>query len=96
MSDDNTQASIAELKEAVSNLKEFTKRAETTLEALRKENKDGRHELRNEFQVKFITIENTIDSLRKDHDRKINILEKVAFMGIGGFALFELILKVLK
>ena len=118
MSDDNTQASIAELKEAVSNLKEFTKRAETTLEALRKENKDGRHELRNEFQAKFSSIENTIDVLRKeqsdiqiklkdrtcaDHGNlltelksKTNFLEKVTFMGLGGLAFFEIILRLIK
>lgn len=64
MSDDNTQASIAELKEAVSNLKDFTRRAETTLEGIRKDVTDRSHALRNEFQVKFTTIENNIDDLK--------------------------------
>jgi molecular chaperone GrpE (heat shock protein) len=66
MDNNDIAASIAQLEEAVENIKEFTRRADATLEAIRKDVQDRSHALRNEFQSKFIVVENNVDIIRKD------------------------------
>ena len=118
MDNDNIAASIAQLKEAVENIKKFTDQAQVTLEAIRKDVTDRSHAVRNEFNGKFIVIDNKIDILSqelvsvklklekrtcenhesglKELNVKVNFLEKVTWMGLGGLTLVELILKVIK
>jgi len=118
MDNNDIAASIAQLKEAVDNIKKFTDQAQITLESIRKDVTDRSHAVRNEFNAKFSVLENKFDIMNNDvvdlrmkaSDRtcinhadelkemrgKVNFLERVIWMGLGGVTLVEFVLKVLK